>query len=109
MSVSTENFIKNIYLLEQEGKHSVTSSLLARRLKISPAAVSDMVGRLGRQGLILHTPYQPFSLTEKGRKMALSVIRKHRLWELFLYKVLGMDLLSVHEEAEKLEHNTSDE
>ncbi|MFW6202962.1 MAG: metal-dependent transcriptional regulator [Marinilabilia sp.] len=108
MSVSTENFIKNIYLLEQEGKHPVTSSLLARHLKISPAAVSDMAGRLGRQGLILHTPYQPFSLTEKGHKMALSVIRKHRLWELFLYKVLGMDLLSVHEEAEKLEHNTSE-
>ncbi|MFW6044092.1 MAG: metal-dependent transcriptional regulator, partial [Marinilabiliaceae bacterium] len=49
MSVSTENFIKNIFLLAQEGKHPVTSSLLARHLKISPAAVSDMAGRLGRQ------------------------------------------------------------
>ncbi|MFO8000713.1 MAG: metal-dependent transcriptional regulator [Marinilabilia sp.] len=109
MSVSTENFLKNIYLLEQEGTMPVTSGLLAGRLNISPAAVSDMAGRLGREGLIRHSPYRPFSLTEKGLNLALDVVRKHRLWELFLYEVLEMDLLSVHEEAEKLEHHTSGE
>ena len=110
MSISTENFLKNVYLLEEEeGRDAVTSSALARRLKVSPAAVSDMAGRLEKKGLIDHQPYRSFHLSTEGRFMALDVVRKHRIWELFLYEVLGMDLLSVHQEAEKLEHHTSDE
>jgi len=109
MSVSVDNFLKNIYLLSQETGCSVTSSILAKRLDISVAAVTDMARKLGRQGLLDYRPYRALILSDKGRKMALKIIRKHRLWELFLYKVLGMDLMSVHEEAEKLEHHTSDE
>lgn len=108
MSVSIDNFLKNIYLLSQETGSSVTSSILAERLEISVAAVTDMARKLGRQGLLDYRPYRALMLSDKGQRMALKVIRKHRLWELFLYRVLGMDLMSVHEEAEKLEHHTSD-
>lgn len=108
MSVSTENFLKNIYLLNQEGKPPVTSSLLAERLNVSVAAVTDMARKMGKQGLLKYRPYKSLSLSEEGQKLALKVVRKHRLWELFLHKVLEMDLMSVHEEAEKLEHHTSD-
>ncbi|MGM0375265.1 MAG: metal-dependent transcriptional regulator [Bacteroidota bacterium] len=110
MSISTENFLKNVYLLaEEEGVDAVTSGALARRLNVSPAAVSDMAGRLERKGLIEHQPYRSFHLLPRGRVMAIDIVRKHRIWELFLYEVLEMDLLSIHQEAEKLEHHTSDE
>lgn len=108
MSVSTENFLKNIYLLNQEGQSAVTGSLLAEKLDVSVAAVTDMARKMGRQGLLIYKPYRFLVLSEEGQKLALKVIRKHRLWELFLHKVLEMDLMSVHEEAEKLEHHTSD-
>ena len=107
MSVSTENFLKNIFLLEQEGRE-VTSSGLAQCLNVSAAAVSDMAGRLEQKGLIDHQPYGAFHLSAAGRRWALQVVRRHRIWELFLSRVLGMDLLSVHEEAERLEHHTSE-
>lgn len=109
MSVSIDNFLKNVYLLNQETGSPVTSSLLAGRLEVSVAAVTDMARKLGKQGLLDYRPYKALILTEQGRNMALKVVRKHRLWELFLYEVLEMDLLSVHEEAEKLEHHTSDD
>jgi len=108
MSVSTENFLKNIYLYSCEKATSVTSGQLAEKLHISSAAVTDMARKLGEKGLLEYKPYRSLVLSDKGRFLALKVVRKHRLWELFLHKVLEMDLLSVHEEAEKLEHNTSD-
>ncbi|WP_462317474.1 metal-dependent transcriptional regulator [Marinilabilia sp.] len=108
MSVSTENFLKNIYLLNQEGESPVTGSLLAEKLDVSVAAVTDMARKMGRQGLLIYKPYKSLVLSAEGQKLALKVIRKHRLWELFLHKVLDMDLLSVHEEAERLEHHTSE-
>lgn len=108
MSVSTENFLKNIYLYSSENASAVTSGQLAEKLDISSAAVTDMARKLGKKGLLEYKPYQSLVLSAKGRVLALKVVRKHRLWELFLHEVLEMDLLSVHEEAEKLEHNTSD-
>ncbi|PWD99805.1 metal-dependent transcriptional regulator [Marinilabilia rubra] len=108
MSVSTENFLKNIYLLNQEGQSPVTSSLLAEKLNVSVAAVTDMARKMGKQGVLDYKPYRSLVLSEAGQKLALKVIRKHRLWELFLHKVLEMDLMTVHEEAERLEHHTSD-
>lgn len=109
MSVSVDNFLKNVYLLSQERTVSATTSNLAVRLNISASAVTDMARKLGRKGLLDYKPYQMLVLSEAGRRKALNVVRKHRLWELFLYEVLNMDLMSVHEEAEKLEHNTSDD
>ncbi len=108
MSVSTDDFLKYIYLLNQEGEVSVPSSLLANRLNISAAAVTDMARKLGQEGLLDYRPYRSLVLSDKGRRIALSIVRKHRLWELFLFEVLHLDLLKVHEEAEKLEHNTSE-
>lgn len=108
MSVSTENFLKNVFLLNQEGQSPVTSSLLAEKLNVSVAAVTDMARKMGKQGLLDYKPYRALILLEEGQRLALKVIRKHRLWELFLHRVFEMDLMSVHEEAEKLEHHTSD-
>lgn len=109
MSVSIDNFLKNVYLLNQETTVAVTSSNLASRLEVSVAAVTDMARKLGKQGLVDYKPYKALHLTPRGNEKALNIIRKHRLWELFLHEVLGLDLLSVHQEAEKLEHHTSDE
>lgn len=108
MSVSTENFLKNIYVHSTQEGTAVTSGQLAGKLNISSAAVTDMARKLGKKGLLEYKPYQSLVLSDEGRVLALKIIRKHRLWELFLHEVLEMDLLSVHEEAEKLEHNTSD-
>ncbi len=108
MSVSTENFLKYIYLYSNERASALTSGQLAEKLNVSSAAVTDMARKLGKKGLLDYKPYRSLVLSEKGRMLALKVVRKHRLWELFLHEVLGMDLLRVHEEAEKLEHNTSD-
>lgn len=108
MSVSTENFLKTIYLYSSERGTAVTSGQLAEKLNISSAAVTDMARKLGKKGLLRYKPYRSLVLSDEGRMLALKVIRKHRLWELFLHEVLKMDLLSVHEEAERLEHNTSD-
>lgn len=109
MSVSIDNFLKNIYLLNQETAGAVTSSNLAGRLEISVAAVTDMARKLGKQGVVDYKPYKALQLTRQGDEQALKIIRKHRLWELFLHEVLGLDLLSVHQEAERLEHHTSDD
>lgn len=109
MSVSIDNFLKNIYLLNQETGSPVTSSHLAGRLDVSVAAVTDMGRKLGKQGLVDYRPYKALTLTPAGKELALKIVRKHRLWELFLHEVLGLDLLSVHHEAERLEHHTSDE
>ena len=109
MSVSIDNFLKNVYLMSQETGSPVTSSQLAGRLNVSVAAVTDMARKLGKQGLLDYRPYKALALTNDGAILALKVVRRHRLWELFLFNVLEMDLLSVHEEAEKLEHHTSDD
>lgn len=108
MSISTDDFIKNLYLIDLEELRGVTGSRLAKRLNVSGAAITDMARKLSKRGLIKYQPYKALELSAKGRKMALKIVRKHRLWELFLHKVLKMDLLEIHDEAERLEHNTSD-
>lgn len=106
-SISTEDFLKTIYHLEEGGKKA-NSAEMAAILEITPAAITDMSRKLKKAGLVLYTPYKPLGLTNAGRKLALGVIRRHRLWETFLYDVLGMEWNKVHDEAERLEHNTSD-
>jgi DtxR family Mn-dependent transcriptional regulator len=75
---------------------------------VSNAAITDMSRKLATQGLINYEKYRSITLTENGEKIALGVIRRHRLWELFLNKVLDVPWEKVHDEAEKLEHQTSD-
>lgn len=108
MSVSTENFIKNIYLLEKAPRQQPSSSRLSARLNISRAAVTDMLRKLKDRGLVCYERYGIPSLTAKGEKMALSIIRRHRLWETFLHRNLKVPWEYIHREAEILEHNSSE-
>jgi DtxR family Mn-dependent transcriptional regulator len=108
MNISIEDYLKNIYNIKLAvGK--VTTSMLAEKLEISPAAVSDMISKLSRSGLIKNTPYKGFELTKKGEATAVNLIRKHRIWEVFLLKYLKYPWDKVHHEAEKLEHASTDE
>jgi DtxR family Mn-dependent transcriptional regulator len=106
-SISAENYLKNIYELES-GKKKVTTSLLASKLKISPASVTDMVKKLSEKGFLRHEPYKGVAVTEKGKRSALQIIRKHRLWEMFLAEVLHFSWDTIHEEAEEFEHIMSE-
>jgi DtxR family Mn-dependent transcriptional regulator len=85
----------------------VPTSKIAERLAVAPASVSEMVERLARDGLVKHVRYGGVSLTGRGRRAALRVVRRHRLLETFLVRELGMGWGQVHNEAETLEHSTS--
>lgn len=105
---SVEDYIKSIYKLEATGE-KVTTSALAKHLGIRDGSVTDMVKKLSRKKLIKYTPYHGVTLTEPGRKIAMKTVRRHRLWEMFLVKFLGYSWDGIHDEAERLEHITSDE
>lgn len=102
-----EDYVKAIYLLEARGI-AVNNSALATELNISPASTTNMVKKLGELGLVTYTPYQSITLTESGKKVALEVLRHHRLIELYLHERLNLPWEQIHEEAEKLEHVLSD-
>jgi DtxR family Mn-dependent transcriptional regulator len=106
-STSVEDYIKHIYELQSEGSKVNTSSL-ALKLNVSPASVSEMISKLTKPGWIENTPYRGFSLTNKGEKIAVNLIRKHRLIEVFLHQHLGYSWDEVHVEAEKFEHVCTD-
>ena len=106
-SERVENYLKNIYKL-QEAKRKVSTSLLSQRLQISAASVTEMVKKLSETGHLKYTPYQGVELTEYGRRKALRIIRRHRLWEVFLVEVLKYRWDEIDEEAERLEHITSE-
>ncbi len=106
-SEHVENYLKNIYKLqEKEGK--ATTSSLSEKLQISAASVSEMIRKLAEEGSVRYTPYKGVELTDEGRKRALRIVRRHRLWELFLVEVLKYDWDEIDEEAERLEHITSE-
>ena len=106
-SEQIENYLKNIYKLSSnEGK--VTTSSLSEKLQISPASVSEMIKKLAEEGTLTHTPYKGVELTEEGKKLALRIIRKHRLWEMFLVEVLHFRWDEIDDEAERFEHIMSD-
>ena len=108
MTVSIENFIKAIYRQSRLPGRDTRLSTIAGLLDITNAAATDMARKLAKKNLVNYTKYKPLSLTENGLSMALNVIRKHRLWESFLYRILGLSLHEIHREAEQLEHQTSD-
>ncbi len=87
----------------------VTTSAVASRLHIANGSVSAMLKKLSRERLLHYKPYQGVTLTGAGRRMALKIVRRHRLWEVFLAERLGFPWDEVHEEAERLEHVTSDQ
>jgi DtxR family transcriptional regulator, Mn-dependent transcriptional regulator len=105
---AVEDYAKAIYALERRGG-VVTTNALAERLGVTAGSASGMVKRLGELGLVRHQPYHGVSLTDDGRRVALEVMRHHRLLELYLVESLGVPWDRVHEEAEVLEHVLSDE
>src|SRR4030088_1936640 len=104
---SQEDYLKALYLLHGD-QRPVPTRELAQRLGISSPSVSEMVNRLNAQGLVEHDRYRGPQLTREGRKVALELVRHHRLLELFLGQGLGYSLDEVHDEAERLEHVISE-
>jgi DtxR family Mn-dependent transcriptional regulator len=105
-SISEENYIKAIFHLQgQEG--TVTTNELSAHLKTRPASVTDMMKKLKAKKLLLYTPYKGFRLSQEGNKVALGIIRRHRLWEYFLAEKLRFTWNEVHAVAEDLEHVSS--
>jgi DtxR family Mn-dependent transcriptional regulator len=108
ISAAVEDYAKAIFALE-ERDGVVTTTALAERLGVRPASVSGMLKKLAELGLVEHERYRGVRLSESGRKVALEVLRHHRLLELYLVESLGLDWDAVHAEAEVLEHVLSDE
>ncbi len=104
-----EDYAKALYALEARSPGPVGTSALAQRLGLTPGSVSAMLRKLDELGLLHLTPYHGVQLTEEGRRLALEVMRHHRLIELFLAEQLGMAWDRVHQEAEVLEHWISEE
>jgi DtxR family Mn-dependent transcriptional regulator len=107
-SFTEENYLKAIYkLIEQEGD-VVTTNAIAEKMSTKAASVTDMLKKLSDKKLINYQKYQGVTLTSKGEKVALTIIRKHRLWEMFLVEKLDFKWDEVHDVAEQLEHINSD-
>jgi DtxR family Mn-dependent transcriptional regulator len=104
-----QDYAKAIYALELRSREAVGNNELAERLGVPPGTASAMVKRLDELGLAEHTPYHGVRLTDAGRRVALRVLRRHRLLELFLTETLDLPWDRVHQEAELLEHSLSDE
>ena len=107
MSVSSDDMLKALFQAEVRGE-PMSGSNLSRHLNISHPAVTRMAMKMAEEGLLVYRPYQPPGLSERGRELAAGLIRKHRLWEMFLFTALEMGWNEVHREAEQLEHQTSD-
>jgi len=106
---AVEDYAKAIYALAGQGEGPVTTSALAARLGVAPGTVTAMLKRLAGLGLISYEPYRGVELTAAGERVALEVIRHHRLIEAYLAEALGMPWDRVHDEAEVLEHYISEE
>lgn len=110
MTTSTEeNYLKAIYHLSSGHSDAVLTSEIAQSMSTTSASVTDMIKRLSDKNLIAYERYKGVRITRKGEKLALNIIRRHRLWEVFLTDVLKFNWDEVHEMAEELEHVSSDE
>lgn len=107
-SSSIEDYVKVIYSFTEWQDKPITSSQLAQRLGVANSSVSEMVRKLKDQGLVDHKPYSAITLTVDGVRLALSMVRRHRLIETYLVQQLGYSWDEVHDEAEQLEHAVSD-
>ena len=107
LTSQAEDYLKALHTFEQTGK--VSTQALADHLNVAPASVTQMLKKLTEMALVTHAPYQGATLTDAGRKIALELIRHHRLLETYLHQALGYALEDVHDEAEKLEHHISED
>ncbi len=108
LSQSVEDYLKTIYKLETKEKGAATTRV-AESMEVSSASATNMIKRLAEMGLVDYESYKGARLTETGQKIALEVIRHHRLLELYLLEVMGYSWDEVHDEAEKLEHHISEQ
>ncbi len=108
-SLTIENYVKTIYLqCDGDAAQAAATGKVAAALSVSPGTVTSMLKTLKETGLAEYTPYEGVSLTDAGRKLALRVLRRHRLIELFLARTLNLSWDEVHEDAENMEHAVSD-
>src|SRR2546425_5114236 len=107
LSRSREDYLKAMFALD-DGARQVTMGELARRLGVRAPSVTNMLGALARESLVVYVPRSGARLTPAGRRRALALVRRHRILETFLVRVLGFDWSEVHEDAEVLEHHISD-
>ena len=108
MTRSEENYLKTIFHLSSQGTESVATNAIAAQMDTKPSSVTDMMRRLDEKGLVHYKKYQGVSLSSEGAARALQIIRKHRLWEVFLVEKLSFSWDEVHEVAEQLEHIKSE-
>ena len=108
LTFSEENYLKAIYKLREGNSSRISTNSIAGIVETAPASVTDMLQKLAEKKLVNYERYQGVSLTSQGIKSAVNVIRKHRLWELFLVQKLGFSWDEVHEIAEQLEHIQSE-
>lgn len=107
-NISKEDYLTAIYRnMDDDGE--IKPNLIAEKLEISNAAVTDMLRKLSRDGFVDYKKYKGIRLTPEGESYAKNMLRRHRIWEVFLNQTLGIPWDKVHQEAEKLEHSSSDE
>ena len=107
-NISQEDYLSTIYK-HRDSSGAIKSNQIAERLSISGAAVTDMLKKLSKDGYVDHKKYKGITLTKVGEEYAMNMVRRHRIWEVFLHQVVGIPWDRVHEEAENLEHSSSDE
>ena len=103
-TLSEENYLKAIYHLESDSKKGISTNAIAKSLETKASSVTDMVKKLSEKEVVIYKKYQGVTLTELGKKTAANIVRKHRLWEVFLVEKLNFSWDEVHEVAEQLEH-----
>lgn len=108
INISKEDYLSEIYKNE-DANGQIKANLIAEKLQISNAAVTDMLKKLKREGNIKYEPYRGIELTSRGREFAQNMVRRHRIWEVFLHQIVGLPWDKVHDEAHHLEHSGSDE
>ena len=109
LTQSEENYLKAIFTLSQDGKKSISTNDLAEKMTTKASSVTDMLKKLSDKDLVTYQKYQGVTLTDKGLHSAKMIVRKHRLWEVFLVDKLGFSWDEVHEIAEELEHIKSEQ
>lgn len=109
ISFTEENYLKVIHRLSEATSEEISTNAVAELMQTKAASVTDMLRKLADKGWVNYTKYQGVRLSASGEKIALSIVRKHRLWEVFLVDKMGFNWDEVHEIAEQLEHIESDE
>lgn len=108
LTTSEENYLKTIYNLSESGKNQVSTNSISKFLKTKPSSVTDMIKKLSAKKLLYHKKYKGTNISSNGKKLAIQIIRKHRLWEVFLFEKLDFKWDEVHKIAEELEHITNE-